>query len=232
MAEQLEELPLFPLETVLFPYASLQLHVFEDRYRDMVRNCLEFDRPFGIVLIREGKEVEGPAEPYLVGTAVRIVSVHTYDDGKMDLQVQGERRFRIRRFEESKPYMVGFVEPVIETENDDTPRAHALVSRAKEGFQLLIEGLLARPNFTVQVKFPTDPVVLSFTIANLLAMKNLDKQRLLETTDTLERIAGLIPILEKQVMEIDQLREKYLEAQSSHTWKLKPADLQEWINLN
>jgi len=82
------------------------------------------------------------------------------------------------------------------------------------------------------VKFPTDPVVLSFTIANLLPMGNLEKQRLLETTDTLERIAGLIPVLEKQLMEVEQLREKFLEGQKSQTWKLRPADLQEWIHPN
>ncbi|HVL39075.1 MAG TPA: LON peptidase substrate-binding domain-containing protein, partial [Fimbriimonadaceae bacterium] len=78
MPFELEEMPLFPLNTVLFPYATVQLHVFEDRYRDLVRNCIEFDRPFGIVLIRNGDEVGGQAEPYMVGTAVRIVQVHHF----------------------------------------------------------------------------------------------------------------------------------------------------------
>src|SRR5688500_15065586 len=99
MAQQLEEMPLFPLNTVLFPYASVQLHVFEERYREMVKDCLAYDMPFGIVLIRSGSEVGGAAEPYLVGTAVRIIKVHTYDDGSMDVQVRGERRFRIRRLD-------------------------------------------------------------------------------------------------------------------------------------
>ena len=114
MSEKLEELPLFPLETVLFPYAALQLHVFEERYRDMVRDCMSSDKPFGIVLIRSGDMTGGSAEPYMVGTAVRIVQVYTYEDGRLDIQVQGERRFRIRKIDESKPYLVGWVEPVIE----------------------------------------------------------------------------------------------------------------------
>ncbi len=232
MADTLEELPLFPLETVLFPYAQIQLHVFEDRYRDMVRECIEFEKPFGIVLIREGRSVGELADPYLVGTAVRIVQAHTYEDGRMDLHVQGERRFRIRQLDDSKPYLVGFVEPVVELEGDDTPRAHALVSRATEGFQTLVQGLLARPNFNVQVIFPTDPVALSFTIANLLPMENRDKQRLLETTDTTERLAGLIPILERQLDDIDVLRTQFLEGKDQRAWKLTPADLQEWINPN
>ncbi len=230
MSQSFEELALFPLETVLFPYATIQLHVFEDRYRELVRDCIEFDRPFGIVLIREGREVGSGSDPYLVGTAVRIVRVHTYDDGRMDLQVQGERRFRVRRFDDSGSYLVGHVEPVVELEGEDTPRAHALLSRARESFQMLIQGLLWRPNFNVQVIFPNDPVALSFTIANLLPMENRDKQRLLETTDTLERLSGLLPILERQLLDVDKLREEFAEKQRA--WRLRPADLQEWINPN
>lgn len=232
MPESLEELPLFPLETVLFPYAQIQVHVAEERYRAMVRECLEYERPFGIVLIREGHEREPIADPYLVGTAVRIVQVHTFEDGRMELHVQGERRFRIRTLDESKPYPVGYVEPVVELEGEDTPRAHALLARATEGFQLLIQGLLSRPNFNVQVIFPTDPVALSFTIANLLPMENRDKQRMLETTDTLERLAGLIPILERQLQDIDVLRTQFVEGDQQRAWKLTATDHQEWVNPN
>ena len=76
----LEQLPLFPLNTVLFPYASIQLHVFEERYQAMVRECIAADTPFGIVLIRSGFEVGEIADPYRVGTAVRIKEVHNYED--------------------------------------------------------------------------------------------------------------------------------------------------------
>src|SRR5687767_10469230 len=204
MALELEELPLFPLNTVLFPYAQIQLHVFEDRYRDLVRDCLAYDRPFGIVLIRSGAEVGGDADPYMVGTVVRIVNVQNFDDGRMDIQVQGERRFRIRRLLDPRPYLVGMVEPVIEMEIEDTPRIDALVMKAREEFQLLVQGLFAKQDFNVEVRFPTDATALSFTIANLLPMENLEKQRLLETTDTTERLKGLIPILQKQNLEAHQ----------------------------
>lgn len=222
MAKELEELPLFPLNTVLFPYASVQLHVFEDRYREMVRNCLEFDRPFGIVLIRSGSEVSTHIDPYMVGTAVRIVQVHTYDDGRMDIQVQGERRFRIRELDETHPYLVGRVEPVIEHEIEESDRASELLTRAREEFEVLIQRLFARQEFSVQVVFPTDPVALSFTIANLLQMENLDKQRLLETTDTLERVEDLLPILETQI----------LEARQPSYYRISGNDLKEWITPN
>jgi Lon protease-like protein len=223
MAQELEELPLFPLNTVLFPYASVQLHVFEDRYREMVRNCLEFDRPFGIVLIRAGSEVDQHVDPYMVGTAVRIVQVvHTYDDGRMDIQVQGERRFRIRELDESQSYLVGRVEPVIEHAIEESDRAEELLTRAREEFEILIQRLFARQEFSVQVVFPTDPVALSFTIANLLQMENLEKQRMLEATDTLERVEDLLPILETQI----------LEARQPNYYRIGGSDVREWITPN
>ena len=221
MIPQLEELPLFPLNTVLFPYAQVRLHVFEDRYREMVRSCLQEDRPFGIVLIRSGSEI-GTADPYLVGTVVRIVQVDTYEDGRMDIQVQGERRFRIRELDETRPYLVGKVEPVVEHDLEDSARAALLLSKAREEFEVLIQKLFARQEFSVQVVFPTDPVALSFTIANLLPMENLDKQRLLETTDTLERVEDLLPILEQQSKEVRQ----------TNLYKIGSDDLREWITPN
>jgi uncharacterized protein len=221
MSAELEQIPLFPLSAVLFPYASVQLHVFEDRHRAMVQECIEYDRPFGIVLIRSSSN--GHAEPYMVGTMVRIMRVHTFDDGHMDVQVQGERRFRIRVLDESKPYLTGLVEPLIEMEVEDSPRADALIWKARESFQIWIKHLLARQDFNIQIRFPEDTVALSFAIANLLPMENLEKQRLLETTDTLERLQGLIPILEEQILEAGK---------PTNVFRLRPEDLSEWITPN
>lgn len=222
MSQDLEELPLFPVNTVLFPYAQVQLHVFEDRYRQLVRDCLEFDNPFGIVLIRSGREVGETADPYMVGTAVRILNVQTHDDGAMDIHIEGERRFRIRRLDSSKPYLVGKVEPVIEMELDDSPRTDALLMRARESFKELVEGLVAHQDFNVQIHFPPDPVILSFVIANSLQMENLQKQHLLEITDTAERLSTLMPILERQAQA----------AQKTSYFKLASSELGEWINPN
>lgn len=221
MSQSLEELPLFPLNAVIFPYAALQLHIFEERYREMVRTCVEFDRPFGIVLIRNGSET-GIADPYMVGTAVRITSVHNYDDGRMDIDVQGERRFRIRELDESKSYLVGHVEPVIEHEIEDSPRANHLLSVAKEEFENLMRKFFARQEFNIQVVFSPDPVALSFTIANLLPLDNLEKQRLLETTDTLDRVEELIPILQMQ----------NLESTPTTFYRIGSRELSEWISPN
>jgi Lon protease-like protein len=232
MPERLEEMPLFPLETVLFPFAALQLHIFEDRYRAMVHECVERDIPFGIVLIRSGKVVGGPAEPYMVGTAVRIQHMHTYQDGRMDIQVQGERRFRIRKLDFSKPFLVGYVEPVEEEEALEEGDEPELVDQARHGFEALIQAILSKPEYAVQVVFPPDPAMLSFTIANLLPLENIDKQRLLETTSTKERLRELVPILQTQLEEIDQNREMYSSMRAARVYRLNHEDLADWTGPN
>lgn len=223
MAQKLEPLPLFPLQTVLFPFAHIQLHVFEDRYLEMVRECIEFERPFGIVLIRDGKEVGGPADPYMVGTTVRVTKVIQLESGAMDIQVKGERRFRIRKIDESKAYMTGFVEDLVEVETPDSPRTDALVMRCREDFQSWIRQMITKQGFNVQIKFPDDITALSFAIANLLPIENLEKQRLLELTDTLERISGLIGLLENQMIEGELV---------PGINKLRSEDLSGWISKN
>jgi Lon protease-like protein len=218
----LEELPLFPLNTVLFPFASIQLHVFEERYQEMVRECIRREQPFGVVLIRSGFEVGDVADPYMVGTAVRIKEVHNYDDGRMDIYVQGERRFRIRQLDDREPYLVGLVETVEEEPLSDPIRAAELLSQAREEFELLVQRLFERQEFGVQVVFPPDPVALSFTIANLLSMENINKQLLLETTDTIERFEALLPILRTHIMDADQ----------PNYYRIGSQELREWISPN
>lgn len=211
--QHFEELPLFPLNAVLFPYAQLQLHIFEERYRLMVNRCVELDAPFGIVLIRNGNEVGDLAEPYMVGTVVRILNVHRYDDGRLDIQVQGERRFRIRQLDESQPYLIGKVEPVVELEWEESFTNTDILKRAQEECEALVQKRFEQQGFSVRVMFPRDPVALSFTIANLLSMNNLEKQRLLETTDTIERMQTLLPLLERQIMETQGPRSFRLSAE-------------------
>ena len=221
MADALEQLPLFPLNTVIFPYAQIQLHVYEERYREMVRYCVEHDSAFGIVLTREGSDGD---ETYLVGTAVRIAAVKTLEDGNIDLRVQGQRRFRVRRLdEESQPFLVGYVEPIIELDLEDTPRAAALTFRLKECVEEYIRTELRHYDFRIQeVSLPTEPMALSFVVANLLRIQNLDKQRLLEQTDTVERMAEIVPIIQQQI----------IDAQTTGSFRASAKMLSEWVTPN
>lgn len=190
----------------------------------MVRRCLEEEIPFGIVLIRAGDEVGEVADPYMVGTAARIVQAETYEDGRMDIQVQGERRFRIREIDETSfSYLMGKVEPLFEQELSSSVESERLISEARTEFEILIQRIFAREHFGVKVEFPPDPVALSFTIANLLPIENLDKQRLLETTDTLDRMEGLLPLIRSQILE-NRAEPGY--------FKLSTQDLREWISPN
>ena len=139
MGERLEEMPLFLLNTVLFPYAQLQLHIFEPKYRKLIDFCLENDGAFGVVLSRPSSDDPNENEHYMVGTAVRIISVHTFDDGNMDVQVKGERRFRVRKVDENLSFLMGQVEPVVEMEIDDDQEAENLVMMTRDYVHAYIE---------------------------------------------------------------------------------------------
>ena len=89
------ELPLFPLNTVLFPGSRLPLKVFEARYMDMVRNCMRESSAFGVCLIAEGNEVGAPAVPHDVGTSAHIVEWDMAQLGVLHVAARGEQRFRI-----------------------------------------------------------------------------------------------------------------------------------------
>src|SRR5918911_4180247 len=107
--EILYNVPVFPLNTVLFPSLPLPLHIFEERYKLMIGTCAVTDREFGVCLIKEGVEVGGPAEPYEVGTVARIAEVERMPDGRMNLMTFGTERFRIAELTQHEPYLIGRV---------------------------------------------------------------------------------------------------------------------------
>jgi Lon protease-like protein len=89
------ELPLFPLQTVLFPGMVLPLHIFEARYRTMIDLCLRENKPFGVLLIRDGHEVGGPAITYRMGTSAYITQAETLPDGRINILSVGYQRFSL-----------------------------------------------------------------------------------------------------------------------------------------
>lgn len=200
MSGALEEMPLFPLPVVVFPYAQLQIRVAEPSLLDLVNYCNDQDRCFGAVLARES-DPGARAEPYFVGTAVRIDRVIPSDDGSVDVVVRGQRRFRVRRLDEdSHSFLLGHVEPIVEMEIENEERADALTYRLKEVFEEYIKAELRDSDIKFHgIKLPTDPTALSFMAANLLRIEDIEKQRLLETTDTVERLATILPLIQSQI---------------------------------
>lgn len=110
------KIPLFPLDVVLFPGAQLPLHIFEDRYKEMISACLEQESFFGVVRAqRDGLAV--------IGCTARVARVvHRYDDGRMDILCQGERRFEIETLENSRPFLEAQVD-FFDDDDDQAPRS-------------------------------------------------------------------------------------------------------------
>lgn len=186
-----DNVPLFPLQTVLFPGMTIPLHIFEERYRLMIARCLEQNSPFGVVLIREGSEVDDGSGPPLisrVGCFARIVRNELLPDGRYFIEVTGDTRFAVDEVRHSEPYLTGRVTPLedILTDSGTVDTLHDRVSRQ---FRQYIAGLLARMNRTVSaIQLPGDPSVLSFAVAGALDIPPAEKQKLLETPTTDERL--------------------------------------------
>ena len=108
-----DALPLFPLHLVLYPEMPLPLHIFEPRYREMITRCREDNIPFGVVLIQQGEETGEDAIPSVVGTTAQITQHEELPDGRMNIEVVGETRFRIREVHDSQPFLSARVEPFL-----------------------------------------------------------------------------------------------------------------------
>ncbi|HET9456676.1 MAG TPA: LON peptidase substrate-binding domain-containing protein [Candidatus Limnocylindrales bacterium] len=145
------ELPLFPLHTVLCPGIALPLHIFEERYREMVQQCLDTASPFGVALITEGREVGvGSISFARLGTMAEIRQVGRYPDGRFDLLVVGTRRFTIESVAaDDRPYLVGEVTELDEPLGDEE-LAGSLANRATRRFVRYLELLQPRDGETAE----------------------------------------------------------------------------------
>jgi Lon protease-like protein len=193
--EALTEVPLFPLSIVLFPGAPLPLHIFEERYKAMIGDCLERNEPFGVVLIKEGQEVGAPAVPFDIGTTARVIRSEILAEGRMNIVTKGERRFEIAEITQQAPYLLGRVrfleEPVGEGISE-------LLPELNPEFTALIQGLTALAGgYVSDVTMPEDPVELSYTIAASLNLQAHVRQALLEAPTAAARLAHLIPLIKR-----------------------------------
>lgn len=176
------ELPLFPLQTVLFPGMMLPLHIFEPRYREMVNRCIEEQIPFGVVLIKSGKEIGTAAEPHAVGTLAHIAEVERKPDGRMDIMVMGTRRFRIEQLKHDHAYLVGDLDlyPIV---NGDTRLAIEQAQKVRPKVLRYVDLLTQATGIQLQLDhLPQDPTSLAYLTAIALQVKPEDKQRILTLT--------------------------------------------------
>ncbi len=185
------ELPLFPLNVVLFPGMALPLHVFEPRYRLMINRCLEGDKTFGVTLIAEGEEGQGDTTPSLVGTVAEITEATPFPDGRLNLQTIGRRRFRVISVREEDDYLIGLVEWLDDVESERAVPAYVIKVRAilERYLRLLTLNAKVSGLDVESVDIPRDAETLSLTVAAILTLSNEEKQELLEMTSTAARLS-------------------------------------------
>ncbi|GAC1334727.1 MAG: LON peptidase substrate-binding domain-containing protein [Candidatus Dormibacteria bacterium] len=186
-------LPLFLLRTVLFPHMPLSLQVFEERYKQMLEDCLATGKTFGVVAIKEGEEVGGVATPCRVGTLARIQHVEKLDDGRINLVVTGASRFRVVRQVPGKPYLQADVDYLRE---EEPPVDGVLSGRVKRAFESYLAGLRAiAPNLSTVPAIPSEDEVLGYLVAATVDTPLAARQRLLEAPSPTERMEMELQIL-------------------------------------
>ena len=203
-------IPLFPLNTVLFPGMPLTLHIFEERYKLMIAECLRQETPFGVVLIDEGQEALGPlAKPHTVGCTARITRMEPLDGGRMNINSIGEKRFVIQELSNEGTFLTAAIEfqSIRTTDPDNADRMVAQFMPFLARY-LDILAQIGQIEFDPS-KIPTDPKELAYISAYLVQTSPTTKQDLLASNTTEELFDRLREVFRKETALI--------RAMSSHT---------------
>lgn len=193
------ELPLFPLNTVLFPGQVLPLHIFEERYRLMIRHCLAQDVPFGVVLIKRGQEVGGDAEPYMVGTVARIIESTHLNDGAMNIVTVGVERFRIRRLLRDRPYLRGEVLSLPMADPDDPESVLAAAHLVRDRVQQYITLIAEAAGLQIQIEeIPSGAQQIGYLAAVTMQIDNKEKQELLGSVSVSQMLRREMALLNRE----------------------------------
>ncbi|GAC1589869.1 MAG: hypothetical protein NVS3B28_16340 [Candidatus Velthaea sp.] len=204
-------LRLFPLNTVLFPGAILNLHVFEARYRQMISECLDTNEAFGVVLIRDAAEAGDPEVlPHDIGTTAEICDVTPLPAGRFYISTTGRRRFRIRDVVSREPYLMVDVD-YLEEEIDDEAAIDELSDEVRDEFREYLRLLVEFSGTSADIDVPADPVDASFLIGDALQVADTMKQRLLELSNTQQRLTVELGFLRRLLPQLRTLLERKAE---------------------
>ncbi len=188
-------LPLFPLNTVVFPGGLLPLRIFEQRYLDMVKQAIADNTPFGICGIREGTETGTPAVPYAVGTRVHVTDWDMPQTGILHIDTRAQDRFVIRSTRtEPSGLLVGTVETV----------SSEVATAVPDDLELAVEILRHIIGEHGDAHFPSphefdNAVWVGYRLSEVLPLKRSIKQNLLEMNDSVTRLRILAEFLKKQI---------------------------------
>lgn len=193
--------PLFPLQSVLFPGGRLPMRIFEQRYMDMAKVCLKESASFGICLIAKGEEVavagHKPAEPHAVGTLAHIADWDMQQLGVLDIIAQGGERFRLQRYwVEDSGLLRGEIEPIATPAIMPIPGAYA---RLVPLLRAIVEDMEAdAPHAPALPHRFFDAGWLGMRYAEVLPIPNAAKQKLLEMDDSIDRLEIIYRFLESK----------------------------------
>jgi Lon protease-like protein len=197
-----EMLPLFPLGAVLCPGMILPLHIFEERYRQLIRDLLDGPEPhrFGVIAIRKGREtgIDGVHSLYEVGTTATLRRVEEHEDGRFDIVTVGTQRFKLLSLDETRPYFQGEVELLTD---DDAGLAEAgpAVRAVQVAFRTYLDALTEWGGATVQIaELPDEPTLLSFIVAAAMVIDLPERQALLAEPDAAARLNAERGMLSKE----------------------------------
>jgi Lon protease-like protein len=196
LTDDARELPLFPLNTVLFPSLPLPLHIFEERYKLMIGTCVVTDNLFGVCLIKEGVEVGGPAEPFEIGTVARISEVERLPDGRMNLMTFGISRFRLVEVIQREPYLVG---RVMLLEPDREPATGELVAEVADRLLRYLREVRGAARLPDRGELLSDVDRLSYLAAATLGLSARERQAFLETDSAVDRLQQARSLLRREI---------------------------------
>lgn len=192
-------MPMFPLGMVMLPTMVVPIHVFEPRYRQMTKDCLEGDREFGVVLIERGSEVGGGDTRTDAGTVARIINAQELPDGRWGLVAEGLRRIRVSRWLEDDPYPQAEVQDWPDTElgRDGEAEVAADLPPVAAAWRrvLALQSELGAPGPPATLDVSDDPSIAVWQLASLSPMGPLDRQRLLAADSAAHRLSLLAEFL-------------------------------------
>lgn len=184
-------LPMFPLSTVLFPHAALPLHVFEERYRRMMADCMAGDGEFGVVLISRGSEVGGGDQRLDVGTIARVTHLEELDDGRMLVLARGTERVVIEGWRGESPYPRAEVGDLPLRSGETDAEAVAAAEGAVRRLCSLLSELGQAPALPHDLVLTGQPEEVGWQLCHLAPLALLDRQRLLERPSLVEQMEFL-----------------------------------------
>ncbi len=197
MADELVEIPLFPLGLVLFPGMVQPLHIFEPRYREMTKRCLDGEGVFGIALALPESAFHHEI-PARVGTMARILDYYRLPDGRYNLLIVGAQRFEIVTTMRDQPYLRGLAR-ILPEEMGNGP-VDALTAKARRLLDEYLAIVLADSEDSENhIAIPNDPIELSYFIAVLLPCEDSAKQELLEAPAADARLARELDFLRVEI---------------------------------